>query len=893
MTGREIREKFLAYFEGNGHRRVRSASLLPANDPTLFFTNAGMVPFKDVFLGQEKRDYARAASAQKCMRVSGKHNDLENVGRTPRHHTFFEMLGNFSFGDYFKQEAIAFAWEFLIREAGLPPERLRVTVFREDDEAERLWRKMSDLPASRITRLDEKDNFWAMGDTGPCGPCSEIHLDRGPAAGCGRPDCVPGCDCDRFLEIWNLVFMQFSRDQSGKLTPLPRPSIDTGMGLERLAMCLQGKESNYDTDLLRPFVEEAARLARVPYGKAGESDVSLRVIADHVRAMTFLVADGISPGNEGRGYVLRRIMRRACRHGKMLGMSKPFLHRICPLVGELMGDAYPEVSEHMAAVTRVVQLEEERFAQALNQGLPRLEDLIASAGRKGFNTLSGSEIFNLSGTYGFPLDLSQEIAQERGMTIDLAAYQAELDRERQRARASWTGSGEESVSPAYREARRAAGPTEFTGYEGEAAEARVSAVLSGGKLVPIFSGLGSGAGPGSGEGEVELALDRTPFYGASGGQQGDAGVIEGEGFHARVTDTLRPLPDLIIHRCILSPGSRVSAGDRVTARVDHERRSATRRNHTATHLLQAALREVLGEHVKQAGSLVAFDRLRFDFSHFTALTPEELAAVEDRVNRAILGDSPVHTEVKKLEEAVRGGATALFGERYGESVRVVTVPGVSQELCGGTHAGRTGEIGCFLAVQEGSVSAGIRRIEAVTGTGALALVRERERSLRELAESLKSSPVELPARVRKMAEQARSQEKKIRELQKSLSGGGSGGNDLMSRAREACGVRYLAAELPGQDASSLRESADQARDRLGSGVVFLASRGEGKALLVCTVSKDLTGRFPAGEIIRRLAPLVGGGGGGRPDMAQAGGKDPAGLDRLLQAVEDTLKEMSA
>ncbi len=881
MKGSEIRESFLRYFEGKGHRRVRSASLLPSNDPTLFFTNAGMVPFKDVFLGQEKRDYTRATTAQKCMRVSGKHNDLENVGRTPRHHTFFEMLGNFSFGDYFKQDAIAFAWEFLTREAGLPADRLFVTVFRDDDDADALWRKVAGIPAARLSRLGEKDNFWAMGDTGPCGPCSEIHLDQGPAVGCGRPDCAPGCDCDRYLEIWNLVFMQYQRDSAGTLTPLPRPSIDTGMGLERLAMVLQGKTTNYDTDLLRPFVDEAAALTGVAYGRGEASDVSLRVIADHIRSMSFLVADGILPGNEGRGYVLRRIMRRAMRHGRMLGTHSPFLHRISPKVAELFGGAYPELPENLPTITRVVQLEEERFAQTLDQGLSRLAELVERARKEG-GVLPGAEVFRLYDTFGFPLDLATEVAADAGCSIDLPGYQREMEAQRERARSSWAGSGESDIPALYRQAREEAGPVAFMGYERETAPAVVRAILAGGKAVPSFAG----------EGEVELVLDQTPFYGTSGGQAGDIGVLEGESFHARVTETVRPLPDLIVHRVRLAAGSAVRKGDRAEARVDHATRAATRRNHTATHLLQAALREVLGEHVKQAGSLVEPGRLRFDFTHFAALTPDELTAVEDRVNAAALADTPVHTELMGLEEAVRGGAMALFGEKYADNVRVVAVPGVSRELCGGTHVTRTGEIGLFLVVEEGSVASGVRRLSAMTGEGVLEEVRRRGALTREAAEVVKCAVPELPARLRKLAEQARASEKRIRELQGTLAGGGGGG-DLLSQLREDGPARYLAAEIPGQDAAALRDTADRLRDKLGSGVVLLASRDTDKVMLVCVVSKDLAGKFPAGEIIRRLAPLVGGKGGGRPDMAQAGGKDPSGLPALLSKVGDTLKEMSA
>jgi alanyl-tRNA synthetase len=880
LTGAEIRELFLKYFEERGHQRVPSSSLVPANDPTLFFTNAGMVQFKDLFLGNETRSYSRAASTQKCMRVSGKHNDLENVGRTARHHTFFEMLGNFSFGDYFKKDAIHYGWEFLTDTAGLDPDRLIATVFTDDDEAHDLWQEIAGLPADRVYRLGEKDNFWSMGDTGPCGPCSEILFDQGEGTGCRSPDCGPECDCGRFLELWNLVFMQYDRNEAGVLNPLPKPSIDTGMGLERLAAVLQGQDSNYHTDLVLPFVEEAARVSGVRYGSADESDVSLRVIADHVRAVTFLVADGVLPSNEGRGYVLRRIMRRAARHGKLLGMDEPFLHLICPLVGEVLGGAFPEVPDNMKTIQKVVHLEEERFSRTLDQGLTRLAQLIEEVKRSDQDQLPGEEVFRLYDTFGFPLDLSEDIAGESGVGVDVDGFNLEMEKQKERARASWSGSGSQQVPQLYRDIVDKVGAVSFTGYDEERTPGAKVLVLSAGEdQLDSFSA----------QGDVEIILDRTPFYGESGGQAGDTGTLAGQGFKARVLDTVRPLPELVVHRCRLTEGT-VRPGDICTAEVDHVSRSATRRNHTATHLLHSALREVVGEHVKQSGSLVEPDRFRFDFTHFEALTGDQVRRIEDVVNEHVLENMDVLTREMSSEEAMEEGAVALFGEKYGETVRVVSVPGVSMELCGGTHVARTGDIGLFKVTHEGSIAAGVRRMEGVTGTGVLERLRNDEDFLREVAESVKVSVPELPGRLKKLQETILEQDQKIRDLMASVAGGGS--SDLESQIREESGIRYLAAELPGQDAGSLRDAADRMRDRIGSGVVLLATRDSEKVALVVRVTKDLSDKFPAGEFVKRLAPIVGGGGGGRPDMAQAGGRNPEGLPELLDTMETVIREMA-
>ncbi|MDF1535507.1 MAG: alanine--tRNA ligase [bacterium] len=880
MTGAQIREMFLKYFEERGHQRVPSSSLVPHNDPTLFFTNAGMVPFKDLFLGKEKRGYVRAVSTQKCMRVSGKHNDLENVGRTARHHTFFEMLGNFSFGDYFKEDAILFGWEFLTDTMGLDPGRLVVTVFTDDDEAHDLWRTVASVPENRIYRLGEKDNFWSMGETGPCGPCSEILIDLGEGTGCGTAHCGPDCDCGRFLELWNLVFMQYDRDAGGELHTLPKPSIDTGMGLERLAAVLQGKDSNYHTDLVFPFVEEAARISGVEYGTAEESDVSLRVIADHVRAVTFLVADGVLPSNEGRGYVLRRIMRRAARHGKLLGVDEPFLNRICPRVGDVLGDVFPELVDNMKTVRKVVHLEEERFGRTLDQGLARLSSLIGQIKGAGGSALPGDEVFRLYDTYGFPLDLSQDIAAESGIDVDVDGFNAEMSRQKERARAAWSGSGAEDIPQLFRDILQAAGPVTFTGYDEERTEgARITALAADDEVVESFTG----------DGDVLVILDRTPFYGESGGQAGDTGTLEGDGFRAEVLDTSKPLPGLTVHRCRLREGA-MKSGRICIAEIDHDSRGAARRNHTATHLLHAALRQILGEHVQQAGSLVDPSRFRFDFTHFEALTDEQVRLVEDVVNRHVLENLDVRSRLMTAQEALDEGAMALFGEKYGDTVRVVSVPGVSMELCGGTHVNRTGDIGLFKVAQESGIAAGVRRVEGVTGTGIIDRLRAEEGLLREMAASARVSVAELPGRLGKLLSSIQEQEKKIRELMRSVSSGG--GTDLESRVREVEGVRCLAAELPGQDAASLRDTADRVLDRIGEGIVVLATRDGDKAALIVRVSKGLTDRFSAGELVRKLAPVIGGGGGGRPDMAQAGGKKPDGLGQLIENVPAVIKEMT-
>jgi len=875
MRGSEIRRTFLDFFAGKGHEVIRSSSLVPARDPTLLFTNAGMVQFKDIFTGIEKRDYTRAASSQKCVRAGGKHNDLENVGRTARHHTFFEMLGNFSFGDYFKAEAIDYAWDLLTKVLGLPAERLWPTVFRDDDEAAELWVKIAGIAGDRVVRLGEEDNFWAMGDTGPCGPCSEIIYDQGPGIGCGRPECAVGCDCDRYLEIWNLVFMQFDRDSAGTLTPLPKPSIDTGMGLERLAAVLQGRQNNFDSDLFAPLLSFVEDVSGRGYGDSEKGDVSMRVIADHLRATTFLVGDGVLPSNEGRGYVLRRIMRRAARHGKMLGLSEPFLHRGTEVVAGAMKDAYPDLEGNLEFIAKVTKVEEERFIHTLEQGMGLLEELIGEARKTGSAVIHGSRLFRLYDTYGFPLDLAGEITEEAGLGLDMKSFEEAMEEQKSRARASWTGSGEKAVGGIYPPLLEDHPETVFRGYRETESEAKVLAIIRGGE------GAGSA---GTGE-EVEVLLDRTSFYAESGGQVGDTGKIKSEKGLIRVGDTLKPFKQYIIHRGKVIEGS-VSVGDRVTALVNGARRDRIARNHTATHLLQAALRKALGDHVKQAGSLVAPDRLRFDFSHFTAMTPEELATVEEEVNTAVWSDIDVSKEEKPLDEAVASGATAIFGEKYDETVRVVTVPNVSAELCGGIHVHRSGEIGLFKVTSEGSVAAGVRRIEAVTGEGAYRAVRVQEEELAQIAAALRTTPAEVAERVRKLAEQVRSLEREVADLKTRMARGT--GDDVMGQVAEVRGVKVLASRMDGLDMETLRSTVDHFKDRIGSGIVLVGSVTDGKVLFACGVTKDLTGSYRAGDIVKKTAAICGGSGGGRPDMATAGGKDASRIDDAIAHLRELL-----
>ena len=877
LTANDIRSRFLRYFEERNHTLVASSPLIPHNDPTLLFINAGMNQFKDVFLGREKRDYVRAASAQKCVRAGGKHNDLENVGRTARHHTFFEMLGNFSFGDYFKEDAIRYAWEFLTEEMKLAVDKLWITVFRDDDEAFAIWRDQVGLPEERIIRMGEKDNFWSMGDTGPCGPCSEIHIDQGETMSCG-PDCgIGSCDCDRYLELWNLVFMQFDRSADGTLSPLPKPSIDTGMGLERIAAVVQGVQSNYDCDLLRGIIAYVEELAGKKYGTDEDQDVSMRVIADHSRATAFLIADGVLPSNEGRGYVLRRIMRRAARHAKMLGFGEPVLYRTAVFVLESMAEAYPEMAQRTDYVAKVVKNEEERFIQTLDNGLRILNDEVSRLKEQKQTVIPGELAFRLYDTYGFPLDLTADIVAGEGFSIDEEGFESAMEEQRQKAREHWKGSGEEAVAGIYRQLVEEGLQSTFTGYESLTGSSEIVALLQDGQPV-------TRADEGS---QVEIVTASTPFYGESGGQVGDQGELATATGKVAISDTLKPLPELTVHVGKVVEGS-IAKGPGAELSVNQDLRQATALNHTSTHILQKVLVETLGEHVQQAGSLVTPERLRFDFIHFSALTAEEIVLIEEEVNRRVRDNLRVATAQMSTDEAVAAGATALFGEKYGDAVRVVRVGDFSMELCGGTHTGASGDIGLFKIVQETGIAAGVRRIEAVTGDKALELVRSQEQTLDQLAALIKTDRPQLESRLRKLLERQKELEREVEALQGKLNADQAG--DLLNQATEIAGIQVVCGRADNLDGKALRELADQVRDRLESGVLILGSSNGGKAGLLVAVTKDLTKRLQAGALIKQLAAMVGGGGGGRPDLAQAGGSKPELLGEALAAAPGLIEK---
>ena len=876
MDSNEIRRRFLQFFADRGHAIVKSSSLIPAEDPTLLFVNAGMNQFKDVFLGREQRSYTTATSCQKCVRAGGKHNDLDNVGHTRRHQTFFEMLGNFSFGGYFKKEAIDYAWTLLTREFKLPIDKLWVTIFREDDDAAKFWISGPGVARDRILRLDEKDNFWQMGDTGPCGPCSEIHYDLGPAASeLGHTNCAFPCDCGRYVEIWNLVFMQFDRDSEGHLSPLPKPSIDTGMGLERIASVLQGKISNYETDLLRPIIDEACQLFNVEYGGAASSDVSLRIIADHVRAATFLISDGVIPSNEGRGYVLRKIMRRGIRQGTLLGYKEPFLYTLSGYVFEMMKEAYPELIHTREYVARVIKTEEERFAAMVTVGLQRLEQTIHQLVNSGKDVIPGIEIFKLYDTYGFPLDFTKEIADEKSMRLDMDGFEAELEKQRERARQSWRGD-ETAVSPVY-EKFVGKGGTPFLGYDAIRSTSRIAGILLNG--MPVDS-VGGGQ-------TAEIILDETPFYAESGGQVGDTGTLTSPSGVARVLDTYSPVRGVIVHKVQMEFGN-LAANDEIQAQVDEERRLRIAANHTGTHILHAVLRETLGTHVKQAGSLVAPDRLRFDYTHFAPLTDREIEEIEQKINRIVFRNLPVQTEIMEINQAIARGALAFFGEKYQQQVRVVSIPEVSMELCGGTHTRMTGDVGLFKIVGESSIASGIRRIEALTGFGTFVRLEEDENLLQEIAHTLRTPRTELTRAITRLLEQQRHLENELEALKRRTAKSQIG--NLVESPATVKGISVVSRRVEGVDASMLRELAENAGTKIGSGVVVLGLASDGKASLVAVVSQDLQKRLHAGRIIKEVAALVGGSGGGRPDFAQAGGKNAEKLEEALQAVYNIVAE---
>ena len=886
-TGNEVRSAFLEYFARNDHRIVASSPLVPRNDPTLLFTNAGMVQFKNVFTGQETRPYQRAVTSQKCVRAGGKHNDLENVGYTARHHTFFEMLGNFSFGDYFKDRAIELAWTLITKEYALPADRLLVTVYAEDDDAAKLWRKIAGLPEDRILRIPTSDNFWQMGETGPCGPCSEIFFDHGPAIPGGPPGSADE-DGDRFIEIWNLVFMQFEQTEPGKRVPLPKPSIDTGMGLERITAVLSGQHDNYDTDLLRTLIEASAETSKT--APDGDHAVSHRVIADHLRATAFLVADGVLPANDGRGYVLRRIMRRAMRHVHHLGVKEPMIWRLVPKLTALMGKAYPELLRAEALIAETLKLEEGRFIQTLDRGIRLLQDETGKLGNG--QPLSGEVAFKLYDTFGFPLDLTQDILRGQGRAVDQAGFDAAMARQRQAARKAWAGSGEAATESLWFDLRDQFGATEFLGYDTESAEGQVQAIVAGGKPVDAAK-----AGD-----EVQVLANQTPFYGESGGQMGDTGLLfTAAGGEIEITDTQKKLGVLHIHMGRVRRGS-VKMGDAVEMKVDGARRTALRVHHSVTHLLHEALRRRLGAHVTQKGSLVAPDRLRFDVSHPKPMTSEDLRAVEADVNNRIRVNAAVDTHFMTPDEAIEAGALALFGEKYGDEVRVVSMGGedathpghaFSTELCGGTHVRRTGDIGFLKIIGESALAAGVRRIEAVAGAAALDHVARQEALLAEAAEAIKAPPVQLAERITSLVEERRRLERELTDLRRKLATGG-GGNGAATQARDVAGIRFAARVLPDVPAKDLKSMADDLKKQVGSGVVALVAVSDGKASLVVGVTADLTDRFSAVDLVRVGAAALGGkGGGGRPDMAQAGGPDGAAADAAMAAIEAALATVPA
>jgi alanyl-tRNA synthetase len=890
MSGvNEIRSRFLDYFAENGHEVVPSSPLVPRNDPTLMFTNAGMVQFKNVFTGLEKRPYSRAVTAQKCVRAGGKHNDLDNVGYTARHHTFFEMLGNFSFGDYFKDRAIELAWNLITKEFGLPVDRLTATVFVDDDEAFDLWKKIAGLPESKIVRIAGSDNFWQMGDLGPCGPCSEIFYDHGPHIPGGPPGSSEA-EGDRFIEIWNLVFMQFEQLPGGERVALPKPSIDTGMGLERIAAVLQGTHDDYKIDLFGAIISHVADLTGVePEDPRG---VSHRVIADHLRASSFLIADGVLPSNEGRGYVLRRIMRRAMRHAQLLGAQDPLMWRLVPTLVREMGQAYPELSRAEALITETLKLEETRFRKTLVRGLALLEEGSKELGRGA--KFSGEAAFTLYDTYGFPLDLTQDALKPRGITVDTESFDAAMERQREKARASWAGSGDAATEAVWFSLREKAGASEFLGYETETAEGVVAALVKDGKEVDALRAGESGA----------VVLNQTPFYAESGGQVGDTGVMHGDGVRFSVADTQKKAGDVFAHSGTVEKGT-LKVGAALTLEVDHSRRSGIRRNHSATHLLHEALRQVLGDHVAQKGSLVAPDRVRFDFSHPKPMTAEEIERVEDLANDFVLQNSPVTTRLMAVDEAIASGARALFGEKYGDEVRVVAMGqgmgkgggntmGWSVELCGGTHVKRTGDIGVIAALGDSAVAAGVRRIEALTGTAARKHARHLGGLAKAAAAELKAPVEDVPQRLAQVLDERRRLERELSEAKKKLAMGGGASAQGADGVRVVGDVKLLARAVEGIDLKDLRSLADEGKKRLGSGVVAIVGvTEEGKAGVVVGVTDDLTSRFSAIDLVRKGAEALGGkGGGGRADMAQAGGPDGSKAEAALKAIEGALSERS-
>ncbi|MGB9499462.1 MAG: alanine--tRNA ligase [Dissulfuribacterales bacterium] len=869
MTGDDIRKKFFDYFSRQNHRIVRSSSLVPHEDPTLLFTNAGMVQFKRIFLGEEKRDYTTAVTSQKCLRAGGKHNDLENVGYTARHHTFFEMLGNFSFGDYFKKDAIRYSWDLLVNEYQLPADKLWISVYLDDDEAYDIWHKEIGMPADHIVRLSEKDNFWSMGDVGPCGPCSEILIDRGPESGCGSPDCAPGCDCDRYLEIWNLVFMQFNRDETGKMTPLPGPSIDTGMGLERIASVVQDVATNYDTDLFLPIMKKIESLSGKNRGDDPATDIAMKVIADHSRAGAFMVGDGILPSNEGRGYVLRRILRRAIRYGRNISLTKPFLHETVAAVFDVMKSGYPELNEEKAFITNVIKNEEIRFSETLDNGLKLLNETILNVKEENNAIIPGEVIFKLYDTFGFPVDIVKDVVRDQRLKLDMDGFNAAMSAQKEKSR---TKASFSNVSDAYKNFSSTVGKlSEFVGYDQLSSDSTIQLIVCDGKAVETAS---------TGQ-TVEIITLKTPFYAESGGQVGDNGRISGNNLLIEIDNTVKDPTGLIIHKGKVSSGM-VKKGDQVTLSVDQDKRQATQLNHTATHLLHAALREVLGDHVRQAGSHVAPDRLRFDFTHFSQVDHKTLEAVETLVNDRIRDNISVSIVEMSADEAFKSGAMALFEEKYGDSVRVITLDSFSKELCGGTHTTFTGNIGLFQIIGESSVASGVRRIEALTGKAALRHIQETSRILRRTAGLMKEKPETVYKRVETLLTDQRSLEKELDAIKSKIAARSA--DKIEDDVRVVNGINVIAKKVEVETPAALRDLADKFRDKIKSGIVVLGAERESKALLIAIVTKDLAGKYHAGDIIKAVASEVGGGGGGRPDMAQAGGSKPENLDAAMAKV---------
>ncbi|MEE8604184.1 MAG: alanine--tRNA ligase [Candidatus Aminicenantaceae bacterium] len=875
MRAQEIRETFLDFFAAKNHRVIRSASLMPKDDPTLLFTNAGMNQFKNTFLGLEKRSYSRAASVQKCLRVSGKHNDLEQVGKTNKHHTFFEMLGNFSFGDYFKKEAIEYAWELVIEGFKMSQEKLYITVYQEDEETFQIWNKDVGISENRIFRFGKKDNYWAMGETGPCGPCSEIHYDLDEEMEVGDPYDLIEKGSDRFLELWNLVFMQYEQPEKGELITLPSPSIDTGMGLERIATVLQGKRNNYDTDLFLPLIEAVCDLAGREYASDAKSDTSIRIIADHIRAVTFLIGDGIMPSNDGRGYVLRRLIRRACRQGNLLGIDDPFLYKLVGGVVDLMKDAYPELLSSANYISKVCLSEEKRFAMTLTSGLKTFDQYIEEARSHSQNVLSGDKLFKLYDTFGFPVDLSRELADEQGMSVDEKGFHEELEKQRQRARRAWKGEIQQKEKKVYEKIKDL--PSEYVGYDLDKTEAKVVAIFKSGEIIEQLD---------EGE-EGEIFLDVTPFYAEAGGQVGDSGILQNPHFSGIVDTTYFPIPEIRAHKLKVISGQ-IRVNDRVEAMIDLPLRKSLSKNHTATHLLHASLRAILGDHVKQAGSLVSPDRLRFDFTHFTPVNPTELRQIEKLVNEKIRENIPVQTNITTMEKGIEEGAVAIFEEKYGENVRMVAVGDFSKELCGGIHVHSTGEIGLFKIVSETSIAAGMRRIEALSGEAALLHVQEEEGILQEILRMMNSPKKELVEQISKLRVSVKNMEKESKALRQKMAN--IRHQKDSQQIQTIRNISVLTQEVDGLSINELRELADSLKQKLGSGIVVLGTSEGKKAFIVIAVTKDLTDRIKANDMIKKVAPLLGGGGGGRPDFAQAGGTKPDQIEAVLKNIGSIIQE---